>query len=232
MNGEHAVMNWSGGKDCAMALMRARAAGKYRIASLMTTVSRKYSRISMHGVRVELLEQQVDSLGLPLVKVEMPDEPAMDVYNRIIKNTLIRLARQGITISVYGDIFLEDLRQYREEQMQLIGFGTDFPVWNIPTVSLAKSFIDSGFKAIVVCVDERYLDDRYAGREFNYSFLEALPGDVDPCGENGEFHTFVYDGPMFKKPVSFKKGDTVYRTFKSPGKPGEQSGFWYCDLMA
>lgn len=225
-----AVINWSGGKDCTMALFRSLKADRYDIKSLLTTVNDKYGRITMHGVRESLVEQQAQRLGIPLVKVAMPDEPTMEIYNHRMGQALTDLAGQNISVSVFGDIFLEDLRVYREKQMKSIGLDVDFPVWKVPTRRLAVSFIEAGFKAIVVCVDERYLDKSFAGRVFDKTFLESLPDDVDPCGENGEFHTFVYDGPLFRNPVLFRKGEIIYRTYKTPGASVNRMGFWFCDL--
>lgn len=226
-----AVLNWSGGKDCSFALYKVLQSNEYKVINLLTTVSDRYKRISMHGVRERLLDQQAANLGIPLCKVIMPDEPSMEVYNSLMQKTMTELAGQDISISIFGDIFLEDLRRYREEQLERAGFKSAFPIWKIPTKELAETFIDAGFKAVIVCVDERYLDKSFAGREFDRRLLHDLPQNVDPCGENGEFHTFVYEGPIFKQPVKHTKGEVVHRTYKSPGDANSDIGFWYCDLV-
>lgn len=226
-----AVLNWSGGKDCSFTLYKILQSNEFEVSTLLTTVSGQYQRISMHGVRVGLLERQAESLGIPLNKVIMPDEPSMEVYNSLMRGTMVELAEQDIKTSIFGDIFLEDLRRYREEQLRKIGFNALFPIWKIPTKELAEMFIDTRFKAVIVCVDERYLDKTFAGREFDRALLQDFPPDVDFCGENGEFHTFVYDGPIFKQPVTFKKGVIVHRTYKSPEDADSDIGFWYCDLL-
>ena len=227
----NAVLNWSGGKDCSFALYKVLQSNEFEVIALLTTVSGKYQRISMHGVREQLLDRQAMSLGISLHKVIMPDEPSMEVYDRLMQETMVKLAEQDISTSIFGDIFLEDLRQYREDRLTKVGFNAVFPIWKIPTGELAEMFIDAGFKAVIVCVDERYLDKTFAGREFDRSLLRDLPSNVDPCGENGEFHTFVYDGPIFKQPVTHKKGEIVFRTYKSPGDANSDIGFWYCDLV-
>ncbi len=231
MNKSKAIFNWSGGKDSSLAMHRLQQTDEYKITHLLTTVNGKYKRISMHGVREELLDQQAKRLGIPLHKVIMPDEPSMETYNDLMKETMMRFREQENDTSVFGDIFLEDLRKYREEQLKTVGFKAVFPIWKIPTDQLAKEFVDRGFKAIAVCIDERYLDISFAGREMDRNFFRDLPEDVDPCGENGEFHSFVYDGPIFNDPISVKRGEIVYRTYKLPGNPEDRAGFWYCDLV-
>lgn len=226
-----AVLNWSGGKDCSFSLHKILQSNEFKVSTLLTTVSGKYQRISMHGVRERLLDRQAESIGLPLHKVFMPDEPSMEVYNSLMQETMTELAKQDVSISIFGDIFLEDLRQYRENQLKKVGFDAVFPIWKIPTAKLAETFIDAGFKAVLVCVDERYLDKTFTGLEFDRALLRNLPSNVDPCGENGEFHTFVYNGPIFRQPVTHKKGKIVHRTYKSPEDANDDIGFWYCDLL-
>ena len=226
-----AVLNWSGGKDCSFTLHRILQSNEFEVSTLLTTVSGKYQRISMHGVRERLLDRQAESLGIPLHKVFMPDEPSMEVYDSLMQKTMAELTKQDISTSIFGDIFLEDLRRYREEQLKKAGFNAVFPIWKIPTTQLAETFIDAGYKAVIVCVDGRYLDKTFTGREFDRALLRDLPSNVDPCGENGEFHTFVYNGPIFKRPVTHKKGEVVYRTYKSPMDADGDIAFWYCDLL-
>ncbi|MBI3502676.1 MAG: diphthine--ammonia ligase [Bacteroidetes bacterium] len=245
MNNRKAIFNWSGGKDSSLCLYKILQSKEYDIKYLMTSVSEKYNRISQHGVRAELLEKQTESIGIPLHKLIMPDNPTMEIYNAMMKKTLTEFKEQGISDSIFGDIFLEDLRKYRETRLAEINFSGIFPLWKISTVQLAKEFIDLGFKAIIVCVDEKHLDKSFAGREFDQSFINDLPEKVDPCGEYGEFHSFVYDGPIFQKPIPFTKGEIVYRKYSPPVKKeiddknyscGTNSahittGFWYSDLI-
>ena len=177
----------------------------------------------------------------------MPDMPTMGTYNTIMSEVLTKFKKQGVHFSIFGDIFLEDLRKYREGRLAKVDFKGIFPLWLIPTKQLAKEFIDLEFKAVVVCVDEKHLDKSFVGREFDKAFLNDLPENVDPCGENGEFHSFVYDGPIFKKPVDFEMGEIVYRKYSPPKRNEEDNkesyhcgsnnsihittGFWYCDLL-
>lgn len=241
-----AIFNWSGGKDSSLCLYKVLQSKEYDISYLVTSVSEKYQRITQHGVRVALLEQQAKNIGLPLHKLVMPDMPTMEAYNAIMEENLKMFKRQGISLSVFGDIFLEDLRRYREERLAAEGFKGVFPLWHISTEQLAKEFMDLGFKAVIVCVDEKHLDKSFVGREFNEEFLKDLPENIDPCGEHGEFHSFVYDGPVFKKPVDIERGEVVYRKYEPPKKEEEDkqsytcgsdnpapitTGFWYCDLL-
>ncbi|WP_418263058.1 diphthine--ammonia ligase [Flavobacterium faecale] len=238
-----ALFNWSSGKDSALALYKTLQNPEITINCLLTSVNQQYQRISMHGVRVELLEQQAASIGLPLEIMTIPEMPTMEVYEDVMAKTLTKLKNQGITHSIFGDIFLEDLRKYREDKLATIGFTGIFPLWKIPTTNLINEFITLGFKTIVVCVNEKYLDQSFVGRVIDESFINDLPDNVDVCGENGEFHTFTFDGPIFSKPVDFKIGEVVYRKYEKPkeSKPSNTAcdtndnaydfGFWYCDLI-
>lgn len=242
-----AVFNWSGGKDSSICLYKTLRSGDYEVSYLFTTVNEKHNRISQHGVRYELLEKQAENIGIPLWVLRLPDTPTMESYNRKMAEALGELKNEGISVSIFGDIFLEDLRQYREDRLSELGYEGIFPLWKLETVQLANEFIEMGFKAVVVCVDERYLDKSFVGREYDDSFLNDLPEGVDHCGENGEFHTFVYDGPIFGKPVPFSKGEVVYRKYSPPKRNDKDNesdytcgndrshyittGFWYCDLL-
>jgi uncharacterized protein (TIGR00290 family) len=239
-----AIFNWSGGKDSSLALYRVLQQGEYEISNLVTSVSEKYQRVSQHGVRVELLEQQASSIGIPLHKLIMPDFPSMEVYNKMMMDALLNFKKEGIEHSIFGDIFLEDLRKYREDRLALAGFKGIFPLWKISTKELADEVINLGFKAVIVCIDEKHLDKSFVGREFDRQFLNDLPEKVDLCGEYGEFHSFVYDGPIFQKPIPFTKGDILYRKYTPPPKQDTntdytcgtanvvpETGFWYCDLI-
>ncbi len=241
---EKAIFNWSGGKDSALCLYKVRALGEHDVACLLTSVNEHYRRISMHGVRIELLEQQAAAIGIPLVKMLMPEMPDMKTYEAIMAETLTRLKNEGARTCIFGDIFLEDLRQYRESKLAGMGLKAVFPLWKIPTDQLIREFIDLGFKAVVVCVDDHYLDQSFVGRTIDESFLNDLPDTVDPCGEYGEFHSYVYDGPLFRKPVELERGEIVYRKYapsrsdddaeydcSSSGSDPFDHGFWYCDLL-
>jgi uncharacterized protein (TIGR00290 family) len=239
MSKQNAVFNWSGGKDSSLCLHKVLASGEYNVTHLLTTVNAHYQRISMHGVRVELLEQQADSIGIPLVKVLLPEMPDMPTYESIMRETLVALKSGGAQNFIFGDIFLEDLRQYRIDKLAEMDLQAVFPIWKVPTDQLVREFIDLGFKAVIVCVNDRYLDRSFAGRTIDQSFLDDLPLGVDPCGENGEYHSFVYDGPIFSRPIAFDLGEVVYRKYTPPETssdttcdPGPLSnGFWYSDLV-
>ncbi len=237
-----AIFNWSSGKDSALALYKTLQANEFEIHSLLTSVNSHYNRISMHGVRAELLEKQAESLNLPLYKMEIPEMPSMETYEEVMRNTLNNFKDQGVTHSIFGDIFLEDLRKYREEKLENIGFTGVFPLWKINTTDLIHKFLDLGFKTIVTCVNERYLNQSFVGRIIDEQFINDLPDNVDVCGENGEFHTFTFDGPIFSKPIEFKKGEIVHRKYEKPKTSVSNSGcdtddtafdygFWYCDLI-
>lgn len=241
-----AIFNWSGGKDSSLCLYKILRNRDYEIRWLLTTVNAEYQRISMHGVRVELLERQAASLDLPLIKVEMPRALSMRTYDVTMSGVLNALSAQGAEASIFGDIFLEDLRRYREERLAEVDLRGVFPLWRISTDLLAREFIDLGFKAIVVCVNDRHLDRSFVGREIDADFLNDLPEGVDPCGEYGEFHSFVVDGPIFNRPIDVTTGEVVHRKYELPAAEDDDSsydcdrdsrdshsdsGFWYCDLL-
>jgi len=230
-----AIFNWSSGKDSALALYKTLNENQFEVTSLLTSINQEFQRISMHGVHVSLLEKQAESLGFPLIKMELPKEPSMEEYREIMSKTMNYIQSQGVTHSIFGDIFLEDLRKYREDQLQSIGMEGVFPLWKINTTDLIHEFLDLGFKTIVTCVNETYLDKSFAGRIIDKDFIKDLPDNVDPCGENGEFHTFTFDGPIFKNPIQFEVGETVKKTYPKPktGDKEENEGyvFWFCDLI-
>jgi uncharacterized protein (TIGR00290 family) len=222
-------MNWSGGKDSSLCLHRALQSGHLAVDYLLTSVNAFHNRISMHGVRRELLEAQADSIRIPLQTVELPEQPGMAEYEEVMMEKVQSLKSQGCTHAIFGDIFLEDLRRYREEQLEKLGIRCEFPLWKLSTRQLVTDFIREGFKAIIVCVNEQYLDKRFCGRLIDESFLSDLPENVDPCGENGEYHSFVFEGPIFTYPIPFKKGDVVHRQYRAPGDA--QYGFYFMDLL-
>ncbi|MEO8416231.1 MAG: diphthine--ammonia ligase [Ginsengibacter sp.] len=232
--------NWSGGKDSALALYHIVKNEQYSVKRLLTNVNSEYGRISMHGVRDELLELQAAAMGIPLQKLILPDQPSMTVYEEYIMQTMHQLQQEGFTHSVFGDIFLEGLRTYRETQLAKVGMTAVFPIWKRDTTTLIHEFIDLGFKTIVVCVNEKCLDKSFCGRIIDESFIADLPRNVDACGENGEFHTFVFDGPLFNSPVYFTEGEIVYRKYAASKEPNdtcfqptiiEDYGFYFCDLL-
>jgi uncharacterized protein (TIGR00290 family) len=202
---------WSGGKDCSLSLHRLRSAGDTEVPLLLTTVTEGYDRISMHGVRRELLERQADALGMGLQCVTIPKGCSDREYRGRMAAAMEDLLNQGITSVAFGDIFLEDVRRYREENLAELGVEARFPLWGADTSELAREFTANGFRAAVTCVDTEQLPAEFAGRVYDEAFIADLPEGVDPCGENGEFHTFVYDGPVFREPVSFERGEPVMR---------------------
>ena len=234
--------NWSGGKDSALALYHAMNNTDYSIERLLTNVSNQYRRVSMHGVREDLLEAQAAAIGLPLQKLILPDEPSMLVYENHMTEIMACLHQEGFTHAFFGDIFLEDLKLYREAQLAAFNLTAAFPLWKRDTTGLLHEFIDLGFKTIIVCAKAGLLDASFAGRIIDKDFLKDLPANVDPCGENGEFHTFVFDGPIFQKPVPFAIGEKVFREYKAPENDADKCfatqpeqpavmGFWFCDLL-
>lgn len=228
-----AYINWSGGKDSALSLFRIQQSAQFEVADLVTTIISGEERVSMHGVRKNLLQMQADAAGLHLTTIELPSSPDNFTYERQMKATIVKMKEKGCSHAVFGDIFLKDLREYREKKLAGEDIGCVFPLWENNTASLMHEFIDAGFRAIIVCVNEKFLDRSFCGRELNDALLEELPPDVDPCGENGEYHSFVFDGPVFNRPVAFLTGEISYRIYNSPGdNTSDQSGFFYLDLEA
>lgn len=217
---ERILFCWSGGKDSAMALHALLQQSDVRVTALLTTVTEGYERVSMHGVRRELLKRQAESIGLPIHEVRIPPQCVNPIYEARMEEALRIHWDCGVRRVAFGDIFLEDLRAYREKNLGRIGMKAIFPIWKRDTRELMRDFQRKGFRGITACVDPRFLDRSFAGRELDESFLNDLPAGVDPCGENGEFHTFVFDGPIFREPVRFRKGEVV-----------ERDSFFFCDLL-
>jgi uncharacterized protein (TIGR00290 family) len=215
------LVSWSGGKDSALALQALRREGGYEVRALLTTVTEGYDRISMHGVRRELVERQADALGLPLQVVLIPRDCANDDYARRMEAALQGQRDAGVETVVFGDIFLEDVRRYREEMLAPLGMRGLFPLWGEDTGALARELVRRGYGAVTACVDGHALDRRHVGRVLDEAFFADLPPGADPCGENGEYHTFVFDGPGFAGPVAWVRGEDVLRDER----------FWYCDLV-
>lgn len=184
----------------------------------------------MHGLPVALLIKQVELLEIPLQTINLPEQPSMEDYETIMTQAISNLKAEGFTHSVFGDIFLEDLKAYRETNLSKVGVSTVFPLWKRDTKTLITEFLDLGFKAIVVCASAKYLSKDFVGKTLTKELIENLPEGVDACGENGEFHTFCYDGPIFKTPVPFSIGEKIYREYNTPNTENEKTGFWFCDL--
>ncbi|MBX0292903.1 diphthine--ammonia ligase [Hymenobacter sp. HSC-4F20] len=224
-------MNWSGGKDSALALYHALRNPALHVTDLLTSINAHYGRVSMHGVRVALLQAQTERIGLPLTQLALPENPDMAQYEQQLRTTLVPLQARGIRYSVFGDIYLEDLRRYREQQVAQVGMEALFPLWQRPNAELLREFFALGFRAVVVCVNEQYLDASFCGRLLDEEFLRDLPPGVDSCGENGEYHSFVFDAPYFSHPISFRPGELVRRSYPAPVAGGQAAGFWYRDLL-
>ena len=218
---EKIIVAWSGGKDSAMALHELTNSGIFEITALITTLTEDYERISMHGVRRVLLNEQASLLRLPLEEIRITKQGTNEEYEKKMAECLKKHKEKGVESVAFGDIFLEDLKKYRENNLAKISMRGLFPLWGKDTLGLARSFIQAGFKSILTCVDGKKLSGEFAGRIFDEKLLSDLPSDVDPSGENGEFHSFVFDGPILSLPVRFKKGKTVLR----------DNRFYYCDLF-
>ena len=237
-----AYLNWSSGKDAAFALYKLQSYGDIKVEKLVTTLNSEVDRVSMHGVRKELLLLQAESIGLPIDIIALEGNVSMEIYNTKMRLAVSKLLEEGYTHSVFGDIFLEDLKEYREKQLAGVGLKGVFPLWKKNTHQLITDFIASGFKAITVCINSKVLDRSFCGRIIDHEFLADLPPGVDPCGENGEFHTFVFDGPIFKNPIAFEIGEIVQKSYTaheddedncfSSDEKSWDTSFWYCDLIA
>lgn len=218
---EPILVCWSGGKDSAMALHALLQQKCFRVTGLLTTVTEGFERISMHGVRRELLQRQAESIGLPLQEVRIPPQCVNPIYEARMEAAMRMARAQGVRRVAFGDIFLEDLRAYREKNLAKLGMEAIFPIWKRDTRELAQTFVSEAFRARTVCIDPRVLERSFVGMELTEEFFRRLPPNADPCGENGEFHTFVYDGPIFRRPIKCKTGDVV-----------ERDGFIFCDLLS
>ena len=218
---EKVIVSWSGGKDSALALYELQKTKNYEIVSLLTTITQDYDRISMHGVRTILLEIQAESLGLPLEKVFITKNTTNEQYDSKMWEVTAKYPAAGISSVVFGDIFLEEIRKYRENNLSKIGMKGIFPIWKMNTSDLAHEFIESGFKAVITCIDSNLLDRMFIGRTFDEQFLSELASTVDPCGENGEYHSSVYDGPIFRQKILHTTGKVVLR----------ENRFYYCDVL-
>ena len=217
---EKVLFCWSGGKDSAMALYELQKSRKYEVISLMTTITEGYDRVSLHGVRRALVRKQAQSLGLPLEEVFIPRDCPNQEYESRMRATLARFREASVSRVAFGDIFLEEVRRYREDNLSRLDMKGLFPLWGRDTAKLIPSFIASGFQAVTTCVDAKVLDDGFVGRILNREFLASLPASVDPAGENGEFHSFVFNGPIFQEGINYDLGDKVRR-----------DSLHFCDLL-
>jgi uncharacterized protein (TIGR00290 family) len=215
-----AWISWSSGKDSAWALHVVRQRGELDVVALLTTVNRTHQRVAMHAVRESLLETQAGAAGLPLVVVPIPSPCPNDEYESAMAEAMRRAQEEGVTHMIFGDLFLQDVRQYREAKLAKCGMVPVFPLWGVPTHELAGEMIGGGLRSYITCVNPEKLDKRFAGREWGAEVLAELPASVDPCGENGEFHTFACAGPMFRAPIAVERGEVV-----------ERDGFVFADLL-
>lgn len=223
----NSFLSWSGGKDSAFSLFSVHKEKRFHISSLLTTFSSATRRVTMHGIKEELIEEQSRQTGIPLVKMYLPENADNKIYSENFESVLEDYRKGNVFWSVFGDIYLDDLRNFREGLLKRKQMNAYFPLWKRNTIELSREFIDSGFKAVVVCVNSLLLDKSFCGRLYDKNFLKDLPENIDPCGENGEFHTFVFDGPVLKNPVNFEKGEVQYMQYNDANK----SGFWFLDLM-
>lgn len=232
------IFNWSGGKDSSLALYHCLRDPQINIKYLVTTINDAVDRISMHGVRVELLIKQAESIGIPLYQIRLPEMPGMKEYDEIMHQHLRKFKSEGITHSIFGDIFLEDLKTYRDARLAEVGMTGIYPLWKRDTHELIDEFLDLGFGTVIACTQEHL--DYIAGVEITPELIASLPTNVDVCGENGEFHTFAFKGPIFSKEIKYKIGEKVFKEYNSPKDANDscittsdkkRSGFWYCDLL-
>ena len=234
-----AYFNWSTGKDSTLALYKILQSQEFSIDTLVTTINSDFDRVSMHGLRKDLLFAQVNSLQIPLETIAFSKDVTMEVYTKTMESAMKSLVEENYTHAVFGDIFLEDLKNYRDNNLAKVGVEGVYPIWKRDTKDLLKEFLDLGFKTVIVCANSKYFDKGFVGTIIDKNFINNLPKNVDPCGENGEFHTFCFDGPIFKKPIDFEIGEKIYREYNTPKTDddsvcqsnSETYGVWYCDLI-
>ena len=232
-----AIFSWSGGKDSSYALHKVLQEGVYDVKYLLSTINGTYKRLSMHGVREELIDAQADSIGIALLKVYVY-EASNTEYEQQMQAMLLKAKAEGIQHVIFGDIFLEDLRQYREQKMATLNMHCVFPIWKTDTNWMVNDFIKKGFKTITCCINDGYLDESWCGRLIDETFVDELPATVDACGENGEFHSYCYEAPIFKKKINIITGEKTYKALEIklsdhpiPIKDVGTKGFWFCDLL-
>lgn len=223
-----AFINWSGGKDCTLALHHILHQKDVKVDYLFTTISREHQRVSMHGVRKEMITRQAMSIGIPSRKLYLPEKTDRPVYDQFMAHEMKLMKQRGISDAIFGDIFLEDLRKYREEKLKSVEMNAHFPLWGKPTSQLLTEFIGLGYKAMIVSVNYEHLDQSFLGKTLDHELVKHFPSQVDVCGENGEFHTFVYDGPIFHSPIKMVLGEKVTKTYSHQDKNYE---FGFLDLI-
>jgi len=233
------IFNWSGGKDSALALYHCLRNPDIEIKYLVTTVNDALNRISMHGVRETLLVMQAERIGIPLYEIRLPEMPGMAEYDNTMRSHLEKFKEEGITHAIFGDIFLEDLKKYRDERLSEVGMRGIYPLWKRDSHELIDEFLGLGFGTVIACTQSRL--ENFVGREITNDLIRELPTNVDVCGENGEFHTFVFKGPIFSSPIDYKTGEKVFKEYTAPKNTDDTcfssdpvngvSGFWYCDLL-
>lgn len=221
MNKLKTWLSWSSGKDSAYALSILLKDPKYEVMGIFTTVTDNFNRVAMHSVREELLDAQAEKLGLPLYKIRIPYPCPNGTYETEMKKFIEKAKSKDVETFAFGDLFLEDIRSYRIKQLSTTGIEPVFPIWGLDTKDLSSKMIESGFKAVITCIDEKKLDSSFSGRNYNSDFLESLPSSIDPCGENGEFHSFVYNCPMFSKEIEINVGEKISR-----------DGFTFTDVLS
>lgn len=226
-----AYFNWSSGKDSALALYYLQQNPDFKVDRLLTTVNSHYNRVSMHGLRKEVLEAQAKAIGISLDILYVPENPSMEDYNALMKIKTQELVSEGYQDTIFGDIFLEDLKVYRENMLAPFGIKCHFPLWKRNTKELIEEFFHLGFRAVIVCLDNTKLDESLLGAELTPELINKLPQNVDPCGENGEFHTFCFDGPIFNYPIEFNLGEKKFHTYKNPSNKEKDIVFGFCDIL-
>lgn len=237
---QKAIFNWSGGKDSALALYHCLRNPNIEIKYLLTTVNDAANRISMHGVREELLLRQAEEIGIPLYQVRLPEMPDMKTYDDTMRRHLQHLKGEGITHSIFGDIFLQDLKNYRDQRLAEVGLTGIYPLWQRNTHELINEFLSLGFSTVIACTQERL--GEFAGQELTLDLIKTFPADVDVCGENGEFHTYAFKGSIFKNTINYRVGEKVFKSYRAPQNTDDTcngsavddtklSGFWYADLL-
>jgi uncharacterized protein (TIGR00290 family) len=231
MDAVKTVLNWSSGKDAALAYYKLLQGLDYKVCRLLTTISEEYNRVFMHGTRSVLLDMQAERMGMPLTKITLPSSTGDELYKAAMSKALAEMAEEGIHSAAFGDIFLEDLRLYREQQLGLVEFNGIFPLWKEDTRALVAAVEDAGIQAIIVCVSDRHLGKEWLGRKIDRELLRDLPPGVDPCGENGEYHSFVYNAPFFREPIPIATGEVVYKKLASGEDGGWDSGFYFLDVL-
>lgn len=223
-------LNWSSGKDAALALHKLLCDKNISVDLLLTNLDSN-AKVAMHSIPHSLLEKQLAEINIPAEIISLPEMPSMEVYEKIMGEKMKSLSSQGFTHAAYGDIFLEDLKEYRETKMQQYGMKCLFPLWKRDTKELITEFMELGFKAVIICVDIARLPETFLGKVLDHDLISSFPSDIDPCGENGEFHTFCFDAPYFKKPVNYTSGENYYKQLKNPVIGKEDMEFAFCEIQ-